>query len=119
MSRDWEYGIKRSFDGSDKVCQVKLPQGCIRLDKSEIEDVFEKSVMGSIIRLFEGQVEDIAGKTGSGFQFVVLLVGFGRCPYIYQSLEKASEDDVEVLQSQGNRPYVDALLTSLDIILTH
>ncbi|KAK8016695.1 hypothetical protein PG993_014884 [Apiospora rasikravindrae] len=111
MDWDWEIGIKRTFDGTNRAWLMEMPNdGHVGLDKDEISRVFDTSVVGNIIRLVEDQIKGIADSTQAGSdqtspKFVILVGGFGRCPYVHMSLQNALGEDIPVLQPQGSRPW--------------
>ncbi|KAK8075485.1 hypothetical protein PG997_010148 [Apiospora hydei] len=83
--------------------------GPIGLSKKEISNVFTK-VMSPIVGFINEQISDMAGdgdniKEEDMPEFVILVGGYGRSNFLYEYLQKNLDQDIEILQSQGSRPW--------------
>ncbi|TQN64011.1 Heat shock 70 kDa protein 12A, partial [Colletotrichum shisoi] len=118
MNGDWEHGIKQQFDARPRDWPVTLPAGCIKpgpsrrmmkketitLNHSDLLPVFE-TISQKIIKLIQEQIDGIRATSGKLPKYVILVGGFGRCRYLSSRLQLALGDAVELLQSQGTRPW--------------
>ncbi|KAK7961949.1 uncharacterized protein PG986_002774 [Apiospora aurea] len=108
MNNGWEQLIKPGFDGTGGPWVMDV-DGPVSFDNDELNRVF-KSVIDQIVHLVKDQVRDISEKaTDAGGQatpqFVILAGGFGRCAFLYEYLQKELDDEIEILQPQGSRPW--------------
>lgn len=116
----WEHNIKRSFvyTGNARPWRVSLStqtDSYVHFHEDQLRDVFNSSVVPAIIRLLHGQIDKIRAKTGKPPTMVLLVGGFGRCPFVRQALEKefckkkgkskASCPPIEILTDQGDMPW--------------
>ncbi|KAI0124242.1 hypothetical protein BJ170DRAFT_712255 [Xylariales sp. AK1849] len=108
LNNEWEHGIKPDFDGSGKSWVVDLPKrgkrGQLLLKTDQIRQIFD-NVTTQIHRLVYNQIQAIQAKTGKPPKFIILVGGFGRCPYTFKSLKDRHEATTEVLQARGDRPW--------------
>ncbi|KAI1735230.1 hypothetical protein F4680DRAFT_453138 [Xylaria scruposa] len=108
MNNEWEHGIKKDFDGSQEKYCIDLPKknkrGQINIDADEIRKVFEQ-VLSKIYDLLQKQLNNIESSTNKPAKFVILVGGFGRCPFLFSSLEARFKDKTEVLQARGEKPW--------------
>lgn len=64
LEESWEYSIKPSFDNTDRQWVVDtIIDGKVDLNKKQIADCFEKSVMPGIKDLVNNQIELIKKET--------------------------------------------------------
>jgi hypothetical protein len=131
MNNDWEFGIKRSFDGDpSKIWNVQVPpeavprfNGLHRLDKKkgelpivngqiQVDGEHVKDVFGEVIdrirHLVNEQKAQVLKKEGKLPRGIILVGGFGSCNYLYERLREEHDvaDGVSVLQARGNGPWV-------------
>ncbi|WQF77449.1 Putative ATPase, nucleotide binding domain-containing protein [Colletotrichum destructivum] len=118
MNGDWEHGIKQQFDARPRDWPVTLPAGCfkpgpsrrmmkketITLNHSDLLPVFE-TISQQIIKLIQEQIDGIRATSGKLPKYVILVGGFGRCRYLSRRIQLALSGAVELLQSQGTRPW--------------
>ncbi|KAK6227405.1 hypothetical protein QIS74_00960 [Colletotrichum tabaci] len=118
MNSDWEHGIKQQFDTRPRDWPVTLPAGCIMtgpsrrmmkkemitLNHSDLLPVFE-TISQQIIKLIQEQIDGVRATSGKLPKYVILVGGFGRCRYLSSRLQLAIDNTVELLQSQGTRPW--------------
>jgi hypothetical protein len=129
MNNDWEYGIKRSFDGdATKIWTVQLPpeavprvggvnrldrrkgdlpivKGQIQLDASRVEELFAP-VVGEISQLVNEQRNQVLAKEGKLPKAIILVGGFGSCNYLYEQLRSEHEKDgIMILQPRRDGPW--------------
>ncbi|KAF4338548.1 heat shock 70 kDa 12B [Fusarium beomiforme] len=118
---DWEGGIKADFCKSSEGLTVQLSYNGpvegnffpseVGLDPSEIrKDVFDP-VIDQVQGLVLKQVHQVKLRDTlpNIFQFVILVGGFGRSPYLYERLQMAVPGRVEVLQESGKGPWTAVL----------
>ncbi|KAI1080046.1 hypothetical protein F5B20DRAFT_590217 [Whalleya microplaca] len=108
VNNEWEHGIKCDFNGSSRPWTVDLPNGTRRgqvtLSAEDVRQIFN-SVLPQIHTLVGGQLQAVVEKTQKYPKFVILVGGFGRCPFIFKSLEQRLGSITEVLQGRGERPW--------------
>lgn len=108
IMKEWQHSIKRSFEwhGKGKIWDVYLSNlngDAVHLHEDEIRDVFESSVVPTIIRLVKKQIEQVKKAHGGKAPVIILPVGgFGRCPYVLQRLREEFEG-VAVARKGGAR----------------
>ncbi|KAE8443514.1 hypothetical protein EG329_001754 [Mollisiaceae sp. DMI_Dod_QoI] len=111
MDREWEYNLKRNFDGNDGPWPVELPQ-IPHSRKSALRSIFKKeqsnilalngndlrrvfaAVLPKILNLLRDQVEGIKEMTGRRQKYaqiplIILVGGFGSSPYLLRQIEQA------------------------------
>lgn len=119
----WEQNIKRSFVFTGKAKPLRLAlstqnNNYIHFHEDQLRDVFNSSVMPTILDLVQGQTTQIEAKTGRPPTMILLVGGFGRCPFIRQSLvnkfsnkknsnrkSKSLRFPIEILTDQGEMPW--------------
>ncbi|KAI0439053.1 hypothetical protein F4803DRAFT_568959 [Xylaria telfairii] len=108
MNSEWEHGIKKDFDGSQEKYCIDLPKrnkrGQVIVDAAEIRTVFEK-VLSQIYDLLQKQLDSIESRTQKPPKFVILVGGFGRCPFLFRSLKNRFKDIMDILQARGEKPW--------------
>ncbi|EQB48470.1 hypothetical protein CGLO_12301 [Colletotrichum gloeosporioides Cg-14] len=118
LNGDWEHGIKQQFDGKPRNWHVTLPASC-RLPNSErrgmmrqalvltagdLLPVFE-SVSQRIVKLVSDQIGGVLAQSGKLPKYIILVGGFGRCRYLRSRIQSSFGGSVDLLQSQGNKPW--------------
>ncbi|KAF6835704.1 Hsp70 family chaperone [Colletotrichum plurivorum] len=119
LNGDWEHGIKQQYEGQEQEWPVELPvtrqkvdtsrRGLVKkqtlvLTNADLKPVFER-VTRQVISLVEEQINGVRFKTGQTPKYVMLVGGFGRCQYLGIRLQAAIGDHIELLQSQGPKPW--------------
>ncbi|KAI1749158.1 hypothetical protein F4782DRAFT_533771 [Xylaria castorea] len=108
MNNEWEHGIKKDFDGSQEKYYIDLPKrnkrGQISVEAAEISQVFEK-VLSQIYSMLQKQLDGIKSRTQKRPKFVILVGGFGRCPFLFRSLRTKFRDNTDILQARGEKPW--------------
>ncbi|KAF4633007.1 hypothetical protein G7Y89_g5117 [Cudoniella acicularis] len=106
MEKEWEYNLKRNFDGTDGQWVVELPQkekksrasalkavftekksNILRLEGEHLRQIFT-NVVDKIVDLIRDQVEGIRQKTGKYPKVIILVGGFGENRYLLQQVEE-------------------------------
>ncbi|TID04793.1 Heat shock 70 kDa protein 12A [Colletotrichum higginsianum] len=87
----------RSFSSRDE-------KETITLNHSDLLPVFE-TISQQIIKLIQEQIDGIRATSGKLPKYVILVGGFGRCRFLSSRLQLALDDTMELLQSQGTRPW--------------
>ncbi|KAH6664839.1 hypothetical protein B0J14DRAFT_606807 [Halenospora varia] len=107
MEKEWEYNVKRNFDGSVGPWNVQLPQRSETSRSASLKAVFKtkkesnilslhgehltvifSDVVNKIVDLLRDQVEGIKAKTGKPPKVIILVGGFGENRYLHQQVEK-------------------------------
>ncbi|KZL77840.1 Hsp70 family chaperone [Colletotrichum tofieldiae] len=129
LNGDWEHGIKQQFEGQEQDWPVELPvephasnglrRGFVKkqtliLTREDLEPVFDR-VTRQIVRLVNDQINGVFSKSHktpkarlhskSLLQYVLLVGGFGRCQYLGVRLQASIGTGIELLQSQGHKPW--------------
>ncbi|KAF9878266.1 hypothetical protein CkaCkLH20_04304 [Colletotrichum karsti] len=119
LHSDWEHGIKRQFFGQQKDWIVTLPYGCrptigtsslsrkpmLTLNHPHLDPVFGQ-ISSQVEELVQKQVQQVQQKYERLPKYVILVGGFGRCPYLHNRLvQSLGNEHTEVLQAQGSRPW--------------
>ncbi|KAF2814349.1 uncharacterized protein BDZ99DRAFT_437244 [Mytilinidion resinicola] len=122
MNDEWEHGVKRGFDDSEREWEVRLPADAVKgglfagrreresraglkLGRGHVRGIFQP-VMNQIRGLVKKQVDEIRNKEGKKPKCIMLVGGFGRCSYLYKVFRtEYSNQDIEILQSSGNNPW--------------
>ncbi|KAM0813538.1 putative Actin-like ATPase domain-containing protein [Seiridium cardinale] len=111
MLIEWEWGIKTNFTADTDKYVVEMPRSVImpavNFLKEEMCEIFD-SVIPKIHKLVDSQLKAIMEKTKKPAKFIILVGGFGRCPYIYQTLKNRRDPvkgSTEILQADGDRPW--------------
>ncbi|KAI0163950.1 hypothetical protein GGR57DRAFT_498034 [Xylariaceae sp. FL1272] len=108
MSSEWEHGIKAEFNGKKPVYTIDVPKRGTRsqekITSTEIRKIFD-SVMPQIRTLLGNQIDGVIQKTSRSPKFVILVGGFGRCPYLFEDLKKSFSGRVSVLKARGEKPW--------------
>ncbi|KAF2835264.1 actin-like ATPase domain-containing protein [Patellaria atrata CBS 101060] len=125
MNNEWENGIKRKYDDSDRKWNVVLPaeafprfarrplddnkhsieQGKMQLSRGHIRSIFE-GVIQQIRGLVNEQIAAVKRKEGVLPKGIMLVGGLGACNYLYQTLKTEHEPyKINVLQPRGDRPW--------------
>ncbi|KAL1794655.1 hypothetical protein ACET3X_006471 [Alternaria dauci] len=111
MLQQFEAGVKRCYNGDNKVYSVELPgvednksegidDDTISLKPNTLQTLFDH-VINKIMVLVERQI-DTAQDKGQNVQAVLLVGGFGTNKYIYKRLKNSHRGDgIEVLQVPG------------------
>ncbi|KAF4966773.1 hypothetical protein FSARC_5590 [Fusarium sarcochroum] len=114
---EWEHGIKRSFSDSlqQRTWQVELPDTCsgssnrrvkrqksLELTSNDILSVFTP-IIDKIETLLRRQTQAIQAEYGQPAKYIILVGGFGRCPYLYSKLQSAM--GTTILQSGKDKPW--------------
>ncbi|KAG5663800.1 hypothetical protein KAF25_006385 [Fusarium avenaceum] len=115
INDQWEHGIKPQFENQTRTWPVDLPESCGRnpsqglrrritldLTSNEILSVFSP-IIGKIENLVSRQVDTIQGKYHKAPKYIILVGGFGRSRYLFNSLENRFQSTI--LQSRGNKPW--------------
>ncbi|KAM0246728.1 hypothetical protein ACHAP5_004499 [Fusarium lateritium] len=112
----WEHGIKPQFSNQNKSWLVDLPDSCggmpsngrlkrrktVGLTSKEIVSVYTP-IVDKIVALVRRQTQAVESKTGQPAEYIVLVGGFGRSPYLYNKLQ--STFGATILQSRGSKPW--------------
>lgn len=116
----WEHDFKRSFKftGRAPPCPVLL---CSQNNKNvyfhedQLRDVFNSSVVPILVSLIRNQINSIETKTGKSPAMILLVGGFGRCPFIRQVLEKefrtkkgrskSARRPIDIITDPGDLPW--------------
>ncbi|KAI0188952.1 hypothetical protein EV127DRAFT_512663 [Xylaria flabelliformis] len=108
MNSEWEHGIKKDFDGSQEKYCIDLPKGNKReqlnLYAAEIREVFQ-NVLFQIYDMLQKQLDGIESRTQKPPKFVMLVGGFGRCPFLFRSLKIRFMHKTDILQDRGEKPW--------------
>ncbi|KAF2675108.1 hypothetical protein BT63DRAFT_420337 [Microthyrium microscopicum] len=112
MNTEWENGIKRGFDGSERTWSVTLPYECsqgrepyLRLSRGHVQEIFE-NVTSQIRALVNDQIRQIYEKEKKWPKAVVLVGGLGSCQYLFKLLKAENKGrDIEVYKSSGAKPW--------------
>ncbi|OHE92391.1 hypothetical protein CORC01_12318 [Colletotrichum orchidophilum] len=119
LNNDWEYCIKPSFKNLEDDWHVSLPPECrapgsqqrglkrkrnLVLDSEDLLEVFDP-VVNQTISLVKKQIDAVMTKTDSKPKQIILVGGFGRCPYLRSRLKEEVGKDVEILQGHGAKPW--------------
>ncbi|KAI0858320.1 actin-like ATPase domain-containing protein [Xylaria cubensis] len=108
MNNEWEHGIKKDFDGSQEKYCIDLPKrnkrGQVIVEAAEIQKVFEK-VLSQTYDMLQQQLDGIESRSQKPPKFVILVGGFGRCPFLFRSLKKKFKDKTDILQARGEKPW--------------
>ncbi|KAK7914959.1 hypothetical protein PG985_012662 [Apiospora marii] len=110
MDKEWEKKIKRDFSTTNTApCIMHMPNGPITLRKKEVSNVFKKA-MRPILGMVNDQINSMAGEGDEILEedmpkFIILVGGYGRCSFLYDYLQKELDEDIDILQSQGSRPW--------------
>ncbi|KAF5001283.1 hypothetical protein FGRMN_1128 [Fusarium graminum] len=115
LNDQWEHGIKPQFENQKKSWPVDLPDSCgsnssvglrrritLALTSDEILSVFSP-IARKIETLVAHQVDTIRKKYHQEPKYIILVGGFGRSRYLFNSLEKRFKSTI--LQSRGNKPW--------------
>lgn len=114
----WEQIIKRSFVfiGNARPWRISLStqsNNHVQFHEDQLRDVFNSSVVPAILCLIRDQITKIKAKVGAPPAMVLLVGGFGRCPFIRQALEKEFDkkkgksvnSTIDILTDQGDMPW--------------
>lgn len=116
----WENDIKRSFTftGTSRPLKKSLSMqndNYVLFHEEQLRDVFNSSVVPTIIRLIRNQTTSIEAKTGKSPVMMLLVGGFGRCPFIRQALKKefstkkgkskSTCPPIDIITDQGDKPW--------------
>ncbi|KAI0401998.1 hypothetical protein F4802DRAFT_618248 [Xylaria palmicola] len=108
MNNEWEHGIKKDFDGSQAKYCIDLPKrnkrGQMSICNEEIRGIFEP-VLSQIHDLFLKQLIAVKCRTGKNPKFVILVGGFGRCPFLFKRLTQQFNGITDILQARGEKPW--------------
>ncbi|KAK1624318.1 hypothetical protein BDP81DRAFT_464842 [Colletotrichum phormii] len=108
LNDNWEHGIKKQFYGQQKDWVVTMPQS--RQQKSHSSTFRRGTLILSHadldLVLVGEQIHQIEEKHHRKPKYIILVGGFGRCPYLYTHLARElATSDTQVLQAQGSRPW--------------
>ncbi|KAK1993417.1 hypothetical protein LX36DRAFT_684302 [Colletotrichum falcatum] len=119
LNGDWEHGIKKQFRGQQKDWVVTLPPECgpkkaktgrfqkqvLVLSHKDLDPVFQ-GIAKQVAELIEEQVQQVQQQYNKMPKYIILVGGFGRSVYLYDHIAQGVADrQIEVLQSQGSRPW--------------
>ncbi|OCK99574.1 actin-like ATPase domain-containing protein [Cenococcum geophilum 1.58] len=121
MNDEWEHGIKRGFEDTDREWEVRLPPeatssslilgrkkgegATLKLQKGHVRGIFSLA-LGQIRALVHKQIAEIQKKEKKAPKCIMLVGGFGRCTYLYKVFNSEySNQEIEVLQPSGNNPW--------------
>ncbi|KAK5990391.1 hypothetical protein PT974_08659 [Cladobotryum mycophilum] len=114
INDEWENGIKTQFLNNGKTFHIPIPFGGtltdrfhppeIKLSSDDILKVF-RPVTSQVTGLVEDQIREVRKKYSKLPKFVILVGGFGRSRHLYNCVEQAVKNKVEILQSSGARPW--------------
>ncbi|KAM0359209.1 hypothetical protein ACHAP4_004113 [Fusarium culmorum] len=116
LNDEWEYAIKPQFSNQKQTWQVGLPESCsgltpgrnlkrrktIDLSSDEIFSVYNP-IISKIENLVRSQINAVQKKLQKSPNYIVLVGGFGRSPYLLTRLD--TNLGVKVLQSQEDKPW--------------
>ncbi|KAK9426488.1 putative Actin-like ATPase domain-containing protein [Seiridium unicorne] len=138
MLIEWEWGIKTNFIADTDKYVVEMPRSVIMPAVNFLKSVNVDSIKfrrgQDANMLVDSQLKAILEKTKKPakvhsedlirevlllqfarflltclhYQFIILVGGFGRCPYIYQTLKNRRDPvkgSTEILQADGDRPW--------------
>ncbi|KAI0381746.1 hypothetical protein F5Y04DRAFT_288292 [Hypomontagnella monticulosa] len=106
----WWEKHKRIFDGSEwhpeaiKLVKKDGERIQVNYTPKEIGDLFD-TVKPRIEELVEHQVNEVHRKTLRNPNFIVLVGGFGKSPYLYESLKRKYLGRITILREQGDGPW--------------
>lgn len=116
----WENDIKRSFVFTGKSRPRKVPlsmqnDNYVLFHEEQLRNVFDSSVIPTIVRLIRNQTTSIEAKTGKSPVMMLLVGGFGRCPFVRQVLakefrtkkgkSKSAQLPMDIITDQGDKPW--------------
>ncbi|OCL12175.1 actin-like ATPase domain-containing protein [Glonium stellatum] len=125
VNNEWEHGIKRNYDGSDRIFTVSLPTGWtsgrlfhplddrkndisaaqLSITGQRIRAIFGKSISG-IRGLVNQQIEEVRKKEKKYPKAILLVGGFGACGYIQSALAKEhAHEGIEVMHPPGGKAW--------------
>ncbi|KAI1810431.1 hypothetical protein GGS20DRAFT_594370 [Poronia punctata] len=108
MNNEWEHGIKKDFDGSQTKYTIDLPKknkrGQLNVLGSDITGIFDGTI-SEICDLLQKQLDGIESRTQVNPKFVILVGGFGRCQFLFKSLQQRFRDKTDILQARSDKPW--------------
>ncbi|KAF7559162.1 hypothetical protein G7046_g4998 [Stylonectria norvegica] len=119
MNDSWEHGIKPQFQNQKRNWLVDLPRSCrtqgkkgmfmhagtaMQLSSPEILSVFSPTIE-KINNLVAKQAKAVRAKDSKPAKYVILVGGFGRSRYLFDSLQAEMGPSTAVLQSRGSKPW--------------
>ncbi|KAK1625478.1 hypothetical protein BDP81DRAFT_463979 [Colletotrichum phormii] len=119
LNDDWEHCIKPYFKNQDDDWHINLPPECrvpgtqqrgmkrkrhLILDQEDLLKVFDP-IVNQTISLVEKQIEAVMIKTESKPKQIILVGGFGRCPYLRSRLKEEVGNSIEILEGHGAKPW--------------
>ncbi|KXH26780.1 hypothetical protein CSAL01_00326 [Colletotrichum salicis] len=100
LNDNWEHGIKKQFYGQQKDWVVTMPQsrqqkshrstfrrGTLILSHADLDPVF-RPIAKEVEDLVGEQIHQIEEKHHRKVKYIILVGGFGRCPYLYTYLAR-------------------------------
>lgn len=120
LRQEWELTIKRHFvyigDKQTlpwKITLSALSDQSVYLHEDQLRDVFHDSVVPKILKLVQAQYDAIVKATGTPPALILLVGGFGRCPFIrkliqakFASKKRKWRIPTEVLLDRGEMPWL-------------
>ncbi|KAL7798049.1 hypothetical protein V8C37DRAFT_418546 [Trichoderma ceciliae] len=116
MNDEWENGIKPQFCNDNRKWLIQIPLSSrkrdhdqyyspeIKLSNQEVVDVFQP-ITSQVVELVTAQIQEVKKQYKKQPKFVILVGGFGRCPYLHSCLREGINNKIEILQSSGARPW--------------
>ncbi|KAI0547884.1 hypothetical protein F4679DRAFT_597111 [Xylaria curta] len=108
INSEWEHGIKKDFDGSQDKYRIDLPKrnkrGQLNVHANEIRGIFQ-DVLSKVYDMLQKQLDGIESRSQKPPKFVILVGGFGRCPFLFKSLKTQFMRKTDILQDRGEKPW--------------
>ncbi|RYP08591.1 hypothetical protein DL764_001826 [Monosporascus ibericus] len=110
LRESWQYGIKPSFDSSDQLWHVDTYiAGTCQLNSEQVAECFDNTVTSGIVKLVRGQIRQAkaASESSTPPEFICLVGGFGRSPYIYKVLHDklCRKQNIKLIQARDSSSY--------------
>ncbi|KAF3767179.1 hypothetical protein M406DRAFT_39951 [Cryphonectria parasitica EP155] len=119
LREQWENGIRNQFTGHFQVWTIDVPFEAIpakdranltslptvKFNADELKEEVFKPVFTNILALIRDQIKAVGtlGRNIGRPKYIMLVGGFGRCPYLYRVVTQ--KFGIEVLQSTGAKPW--------------
>ncbi|KAL2873752.1 hypothetical protein SGCOL_011067 [Colletotrichum sp. CLE4] len=122
LNDEWENCIKPSFKNQDDDWHINLPPECrapgtqqrgmkrkrnLILDREDLLKVFDP-IVNQTISLVKKQIDAVMTKTETKPKVrkqIILVGGFGRCPYLRSRLKQEAGNGIEILQGHSAKPW--------------
>ncbi|GKT59672.1 HSP70 family chaperone [Colletotrichum tofieldiae] len=114
QEQDWPVELPVEPHASNGLRRGFVKKQTLILTREDLEPVFDR-VTRQIVRLVNDQINGVFSKSHktpkarlhskSLLQYVLLVGGFGRCQYLGVRLQASIGTGIELLQSQGHKPW--------------